>query len=265
MSRSLDFTVSYTWSRSVDDTSLAFADRPVSTQLQQFPTLINLGASPAAGFQGGGRNVAQRPILADKGRSDFDIPRALIFSYVWEIPIGRGRKWGAGMARWKDAILGGYSLSGIVTLRDGEPFTLRSGTDYADIGDQNTLRPALRTGNLDDLYANGAEGRTQYLVSKANADRLLGVPANVTDPYAAVPRNSHRSPGVAVYDASILKTIALSEHRKVALEGNFFNILNRAQFNEPVFVQTDTRFGRVTSTRPGTNPRQVQLGLKISF
>jgi hypothetical protein len=91
MSGSLHFTVAYTWSRSVDNTSLAFADRPVSTQLQQFATLINLGGSPVPGFQGGTRFV-ERPLLADKGRSDFDIPRTLIFSHLWELPFGRGRK-----------------------------------------------------------------------------------------------------------------------------------------------------------------------------
>jgi hypothetical protein len=265
MSGSLDFTVSYTWSRAVDNTSLAFADRPVSTQLQQFPTLTNLGGSAAPGFQGGGLNVARRPLLSDKGRSDFDIPRVLIFSHLWEAPFGRGRRWGSGMPRWMDAVLGGYSLAGIVTLRDGEPFTLRSGIDYADIGDQNTLRPALLSGSAEGLYAKGAEGRTQWLVSKAAADRVLGVPANVTDPFAALPRNSHRSPGMAVYDVSVIKAFRVSERWKLGFEANFFNVFNRAQFGEPVFVLTDTRFGRTTSTRPGTNPRQIQLGLKLSF
>jgi hypothetical protein len=90
-SSSLDFTVAYTFSRSLDDSSFAFADRPGSTGLQQFLTLINLGASSAAGFHGGGHNIAERPVKSDWGYSDFDVPHNLVISHIWELPFGRSK------------------------------------------------------------------------------------------------------------------------------------------------------------------------------
>ena len=264
-SRSLDFTVAYTFSRSLDDSSFAFADRPGSTGLQQFPTLINLGASPAAGFQGGGRNIAERPVKSDWGYSDFDVPHNLVISHIWELPFGRGKWLLKGSPGWVNALIGGYSLSGIITLRSGEPFTVRAGRDYADIGDQNTLRPALLMCKLSNIYSNGSEGKIQYLVSKTRADQLLGAPANVLDPFAPIPRNSLRAPNLRIYDLSLLKRVTLREGLGLGFEVNAFNVLNRANFNEPVFTLTDARFGRVVATKPGTNPRQIQLGLKLSF
>jgi carboxypeptidase family protein len=264
-SGSLDFTISYTVSRSRDDSSFSFADRPGSTGLQQYPTLINLGASPAAGFQGGGREIAERPIKSDWGYSDFDVPHNLAISHIWELPFGRGKWLFKNSAGWLNALIGGYSLSGIITLRSGEPFTVRAGRDYADIGDQNTLRPALLTGELPDIYSDGSEGKIQYLVSKPRADQLLGTPADVTDPFAPIPRNSLRAPNLRVYDLSLLKRLSLREGVGLAFEVNVFNVFNRANFNEPVFTLTDARFGKVVATKPGTNPRQIQLGLKLSF
>jgi len=52
---------------------------------------------------------------------------------------------------------------------------------------------------------------------------------------------------------------------QLGFEANFFNIFNRAILGPPIAVLSDARFGRVTGTLPGSNPRQVQLGLKLAF
>jgi len=91
------------------------------------------------------------------------------------------------------------------------------------------------------------------------------MPSNVIDPYAATRRNALFGPAVRFYDLSVIKKFAVREARQLSLEANFFNIFNRAILGPPVAVLSDARFGRVTGTLGGSNPRQVQQGLKLVF
>lgn len=267
-SRGLDFTVSYTYGNSVDTYSQDVGDnsiRNLAPGLAQFPSLINLRGTPAAGFQGDAQSWVPRPALAERGNSDFDIRHNLTISHVVELPVGRGRRLGANMPRVLHAAIGGFSLAGLAQLRTALPVYLSSGVDYADVGITTSPRPALRQGSLGDLYANGRFDKTQFWLPKAEADQRLGNPANVIDPYAVMRRNSLFGPPVRFYDLSVIKKFAVREGMKLGFEANFFNIFNRAILGPPVAVLSDARFGRVTGTLAGSNPRQVQLGLKLTF
>jgi hypothetical protein len=55
------------------------------------------------------------------------------------------------------------------------------------------------------------------------------------------------------------------ESINVSFEANFFNIFNRANFGAPISTLTNPRFGQIASTLAGTNPRQIQFGLKLTF
>jgi hypothetical protein len=263
----VDFTVSYTYSRNIDTYSQDVGDNSVRNPapgLAQFPTLINLDGSPAAGFQGGSRWV-DRPILAERGNSDFDIRHSLALSHVVEIPVGRGRRFGANLNRGLDAVVGGFSMAGVAVMRSALPVYLSAGVDYADVGITTSPRPALKQGSLSDLYAAGRLDKTQHFLPKADADQYLGIPANVVDPYAVTRRNELRGPFVKSYDVSLIKKFALGESRQLGFEANFFNVFNQAILGPPVAVLSDARFGRVTGTLGGSNPRQIQLGLKLAF
>lgn len=267
-SRGIDFTVSYTYGNSVDTYSQDVGDNSVRNAapgLAQFPSLINLRGSSVAGFQGDPQSWVPRPILAERGNSDFDIRHNLAISHIVELPFGRGRRFGANLPRALDAILGGVSLAGLAQIRTALPVYLSSGVDYADVGITTSPRPALRQGSLADIYSNGRYDKTQFWLPKAEADQRLGNPANVIDPFAATRRNSLFGPAVRFYDLSVIKKFPVREGMQLGFEANFFNIFNRAILGPPVAVLSDARFGRVTGTLPGSNPRQVQLGLKLAF
>ncbi|MBL8294459.1 MAG: hypothetical protein JNN08_21615 [Bryobacterales bacterium] len=268
LTRGIDFTVSYTYGNSVDTYSQDVGDNSIrnfAPGLAQFPTLINTRGTPAAGFQGDRQSWVQRPVLAERGNSDFDIRHNLTISHVVELPVGRGRRLGANMSRTLDYILGGFSLAGLAQLRTSLPVYLSSGIDYGDVGITTSPRPALLQGSLADLYSNGRFDKTQFWIPKAAADQRLGIPANVTDPYAVTRRNSLFGPGVRFYDLSVVKKIPLKERTQLGFEANFFNIFNRAILGAPVAILSDSRFGRITNTLAGSNPRQIQLGLKLVF
>jgi hypothetical protein len=267
-SRGIDFTVSYTYGNSVDTYSQDVGDNSIrnpAAGLAQFPSLINLRGTPAAGFQGDAQSWIPRPVLAERGNSDFDIRHNLAISHVAELPVGRGRRFGTNMPRALDAVVGGFSLAGLAQLRTALPVYLSSGVDYADVGITTSPRPALRQGSLVDIYSNGRFDKTQFWLPKAEADQRLGNPANVIDPYAATRRNALFGPAVRFYDLSIIKKFAIREGMQLGFEANFFNIFNRAILGPPIAVLSDARFGRVTGTLLGSNPRQVQLGLKLAF
>jgi hypothetical protein len=169
------------------------------------------------------------------------------------------------MPRALDAIVGGFSLAGLAQLRSAVPVYLSAGVDYGDVGIATSPRPALLRGSLDDIYARGAFDKTQFWVPKSEADQLLGIPANITDPYAAMRRNSLFGRSVRFYDLSVIKKIALREQMRLSAEANFFNVFNHAILGPPVAILSDSRFGRITGTLAGSNPRQIQLGLKLTF
>jgi len=266
--KGIDFTVSYVYGRSVDTYSQDVGDnsqRNFAPGLAQFPSLINVNGSPASGFQGTSTSWVPRPLLAERGNSDFDVRHNLSISHVIEIPVGRGRHFGRSMGRALDRVIGGFALTGVVSVRSGMPVYLSQGTDYGDVGITTSPRPALLKGSIDDLYSNGSYDKTQYYLPKTLADQYLGIPANVTDPYAVTRRNALHAPPTRVYDFSVNKKVALNERVNLGLSAHFFNVFNHPVLGPPVAVQTDARFGKVTSTLNGTTPRQIQLSLRLAF
>lgn len=253
----LDFTVAYTYAKSYDDVSAAFTFSGAG------PALLNLGASPASGFQGGGAQFVPRPAKADWGPSSFDVRHQLVVSHVFDLPFGRGRQFLSNAGGVTNAMLGGWSLSGILLLRSGLPFTVTLGSDVNDDGARDD-RPALLNGSLSSLYANGSNP-TQYLIPRTDALTRLGTPVPVTDPFLPIQRNAFHAQSVKAYDLSLIKRIAVTERVAVGLEVNAFNLFNHANFAAPISDLSNARFGQITGTLANSNPRQLQLGLKLNF
>jgi hypothetical protein len=253
LSRGLSFTASYTLARNKDDSS-------ADTIFSVIPTTINTGASPAPGIQLG--PVVERPLDADYGYSELDVRHTFVASHLLELPFGRDRRFGSHMPRLVDAIVGGWNWSGVLVVRSGARFNVTLGSDVNDDGAFND-RPALVAGSLQDLYARGGS-RTQYLLPRAEAAQRLGVPADVTDPYAPIVRNAFAGPRIAYYDMSLAKRLTAGRVA-VQVEANAFNVFNRANFAPPVAALSSALFGVVTSSAAGTNPRQLQFGIKVLF
>jgi len=246
--------VSYTLGRLQDDTS-------TDTVFSVVPTNTNLGATAASGFQLGA--FGDRPFRADFGPSEIDIRHNLVISHLAQLPFGRGRKWLSNANGFVNALFGGYDLAGIAVRRSGARFNMTAGQDFNDDGAFND-RPALLSGNLSDLYNRSGE-RTQVLLPATDARTRLGVPANVTDPFAQIPRNALRAPMIRFYDLSLLKRFELTERVRLVFEANLFNAFNLVNFRAPTSDLSSALFGRTTGSAATTTPRQLQLGLKLTF
>jgi Carboxypeptidase regulatory-like domain len=233
----VSFSAAYTLADAKDDSS--------AESFAIFPGLVNAGASAAPGFQGGGAQAwVDRPRDADWGATAGVSRHTLVASHVVELP-------------------GAWSVAGILSLRSGEPVSLALGADANDDGD-TTDRPALLSGQLDDLY-NADDAKTQFLLPRDRAIQLLGAASAASDPFAVVPRNALMGPWIWYYDMSVVKRLQLSSRARLSLEINAFNLFNRTNFGAPIATLSDARFGRIVSTAVGTTPRQIQLGARVSF
>lgn len=249
------FTASYAWSRYREITS--------NDTGPQLPTVINTGATPAAGFQIG--PFAPRPIDSEYGPAENDAPHAFAVSAVWDIPVGRRRGFLPDLPRALDALIGGWSLSSLVNARSGNTFDVQLGQDVNDDGAFND-RPALASGStLSDVRRLDGLDKTQWLASQATATQLLVTPPNVIDPFSSIQRNSFRGPSLFIVDASLTKRFAMGERVGLQVDANVFNILNRANFRPPVSTLTSPFFGQIQATAVNSTPRQIQLGLKLTF
>jgi hypothetical protein len=207
----------------------------------------------------GGATSLQDPNkrFLERSVSQFDIPQVAQFSYVYQLPIGRGKQFGANWNKVVDSLLGGWQTNGLWRFDNGMPLALGVSTSQA-LPTYGGQRPNL----LGPLTRNdGSNWLTQYFATPTNA---------VTPPPFTVgnaPReiSSARAPGTATTALSFFKQFALPIREGSMLEfrAEAFNALNHPQFSPPNLTVGSSAFGKVTGQ--ANSPRQVQLGLKLYF
>jgi hypothetical protein len=186
-----------------------------------------------------------------RGPQDSDRRFVLVTSHVWEIPVGKGKRFmnTGGVA---DAILGGWQLSGIETLESGLPFTPIVGNAGAILNsDCCTLTP-----NIVGDPGVSDQSRARWF----NPD-AYELPALYT--FGNVGRNSLRGPGYFTVDLSLSKTFKLTERFSFQLQGEAFNAFNRANLGQPDSAIDSSTAGQINSITG--NMRRLQVGGTIRF
>jgi hypothetical protein len=185
----------------------------------------------------------------NRGLSDYDIPHNFRLSGVFKVPAFSGAPAAVRL------LLGGWSISNIMDLRSGLPFGLSSGRDnsFSGIG----LDRADLTGN-PALSSDRAKSEriARYFNTSAVAFNAVGT-------YGNSARNLLRGMGSFNIDAALQKTFALRESVQLNLRGEFFNLLNHANFGLPGSnVSSTTTFGIINSA---ADPRILQIGVRLAF
>ena len=184
-----------------------------------------------------------------------DRQQMFVQSYIYELPFGRGKKWAtSGPA---SALLGGWQLTGILTLMSGVPLNIVDGGVLNTPGSRN--RPDL----LRKPEILGGIGRgSLWLETAAFADPGVGR-------LGTTGRNILRGPDFRNLDFSIFRRFNVTERFKVELRGESFNLSNTPKFSNPDGGFTSPTFGMITGAGDDfSDPafrRQVQVGLKITF
>ncbi len=193
-----------------------------------------------------------RNIELDRGLSSFDVRHNMVLSYIWDVPLGRGRHVDLQNA-WLNAIVGGWQFNGITSARTGTPFTPSLSVNPAQSGHARPDRTG--DGNLPR--------------AERSADRWFD-PTAFTAPvpynFGNAGRNILFGPGIFNTDFGLFKRFALDRRgrrRELQIRIEAFNIFNEPHYAQPNATVDLLQAGRITAI-VGTM-REMQMGLKVLF
>ncbi len=251
--RGLTFKANYTFSK-VMDLNSAITSSSGQNEPQMVYTLYNLGLS--------------------KGIAAFSLKHQFNTNFSYELPFGRGQRWGSGATAAADKLIGGWQLNGILTAQSGFPFTPQVGNNILGTGD--TFNPDLPNWNpaFKGKVVLGKVG--QYFDPNAFILPLAGTFGNVS-------RGSIIGPGLTTLDLSMFKKIPINDRFSLRFQAEVFNFFNHSNFGSPnsiVFsgqnpacsvvtggVIPASCYGATTGTigKTATTSRQLQFALKLMF
>ncbi|MGE0105312.1 MAG: carboxypeptidase regulatory-like domain-containing protein [Blastocatellales bacterium] len=196
-----------------------------------------------------------------------DIPHRVVVSGIWEVPFGRGRRWGTDWNRALDTVLGGWQFQGIWQAQNGRPFSI--GNVYYN-GDITRLKTDISSANVDGrvfdisgFYFNDAAVQTNGVVdpAKQRNDSRIQLANNIRTLPSQF--SGLRGDSLNLWDLSVSKNFSFTESIKLQVRGEYLNAFNTPFFNNPNTDPRNSDFGRVTSAN--NLPRNVQIGLRLVF
>lgn len=222
------------------------------TLLGSYTFSKNMGdicGNAAAGNTSGCGYQDVRNMRAEKAVDNQDIPHRFVTSGIFDLPFGRGRRWGGNMHPVANAIVGGWSTGSIIVWASGQPYSITVPGNPANIGDRLIVnRPNL----VGDPYAGQRTLNRDFNTAAfvANAQYTLG----------NLGRNTMRNRANFNWDFSALKDFQLAERLRMQFRFEAFHASNTPRFGGPGQSLGTANFGKITGA--GT-PRNLQLGLKL--
>ncbi|MCC6344874.1 MAG: carboxypeptidase regulatory-like domain-containing protein [Bryobacterales bacterium] len=232
-SQGLQLLANYTWSRAMGVAPPLNAG--INTTVPRNP--LNLGI--------------------EYGPLEFDIMHRSVFSYVYDLPFGKGRKYLSQANRGVEYLLGGWQVSGITTLQGGFPATpalsVSLGRTFTNSRPNAIGDPALTSRQPNDWISRNAFAiPTAAEIAAGNFFGNAGA-------------FSIRQPGLVNFDFAALKNIPVREGVRIQFRAEFFNLTNTPFFGQAGSLTTNfssPAFGTIGSAG---DPRVMQLGLKAIF
>ncbi len=186
----------------------------------------------------------------ERGNGAQDMRHRFIGSFVYELPFGRGKRFGGGWNSGANAVLGGWSVGSIVTLTSGTPQHLTVAGNPANVGGGD--RPNVVPG-VDWKLSNPDPSRFY------NEDAFV---PNEPFTFGNAGKNILVGPGLIGWDFSLYKNIRFGEKYGLQFRAEAFNFPNHPNFNFPNAQVGNRNFGTISSAR---GPRIMQIGLKFVF
>ena len=255
-------------------------------------SIDNQSVDPVGAASGGGLSTTNsrtptdiRNLREERARSDFDRTQVLQAASVWEVPVGKGRRFLGSSHGIVNQIFGGWTVNSIYTFMTGEPFAVRSGSFTANGNHES------RAGVQAPVQA-----QLQYLPGQTFAGPVLFKPVNpltcgvdLTQAFClpapgqnGAGRNIFVAPHYWNLDLGFIKTFQISERFKLQFRTEMFNALNHPNFDNPrdasvgspsirssVFAQTCCATVAPPSTQTivqtGESARVIQFALKLQF
>ena len=186
------------------------------------------------------------------GPAFFDVRHNFVLSAAYELPWGKGRKWGTDWSGPMNAVLGGWKLSGIFQARSGVPMTLQDSRGSSLQAVRGTERP-----NCIGNPVPADQSIDHWLDINAFARAPLGT-------WGTCGVGTARAPGYRNIDAVLSKRFDVGSERYLEFRAEAFNLTNTPSFTFPGRNIADVNtFGRITNTV--SLPRNVELVVKFFF
>jgi hypothetical protein len=181
----------------------------------------------------------------DKGLSASDVPHHVVLTLLWELPGPKAD----GIVK---TALGGWKLGLLETYMSGPPFTVFNNANATNAFSAGQQRPIL--------LRNPALPSSERTVSRWFDTTAFAAPAQFT--FGNSPRSVLRGAPLITTDLTMEKSFQLTEGLRFDMRGEFYNLLNHANFNLPGLTYGAADFGVITSAKPA---RTVQLSAKLAF
>lgn len=183
--------------------------------------------------------------------SDQDSPHRLAVSGIWELPFGRGRRFGRDVPAGVDLVVGGWQISGIYSYQSGVP-----------IGFGNVLF----TGSLDDIaLPAGDRSVARWFNVDAGFNRVAA--QQLASNVRAFPLriDSVRIDPISNVDLSLIKNTPVPGGRTLQLRFEALNAFNHPLLPGPNTNPTASAFGSISASTQSNYPRRVQVMVKFIF
>jgi len=236
--RGLTFKANYTYSKILDINSAFLA----TSSTNEPPSVLNPFDMRSA-----------------KGPASFNLKHQFNVNYSYQLPFGRGQRFGSGATGVADTLIGGWQLNGSVSAQSGFPFTPLLGSNASGTGDtQNPDVPSLTPAFSGPVILGKVD---QWFDPRAFVMPLAGTFGNVA-------RGSFVGPKMTNFDMSLFKRFNITERYNLQFRAEAFNILNHPNFGTPNPVtfsgnNYSSSAGVITAT--STTSRQIQFALKLLF
>ena len=205
---------------------------------------------------GDNSRVNIRDLRNEKGPSGYDQPFNDTTSVIYDLPYGKGRRFGSNTPGPLQAVLGGWQFSAIDTATSGIPINLSySPTSQFQVSGLPTYRP--------NVIGNPVTPEGQRTVANYLNKATVLIPTDPSQPFGNAGRNVARSHPFYELDAAMHKQFRLwSESSFLEVRAEAFNVFNQTNFQPANGNVSSSSFGSITATFPA---RQLQFALKLLF
>ena len=192
-----------------------------------------------------------RDLTLERSLDNQDVPQRFVVSGLYELPFGRGQKYGSNMPKALDYIFGGWGIGSIVTWSSGRPYSVTIGGNPANSGSHGVVnRPNVN----GDPHLDGDQRTLQEDFDTSAFSRQDDFQIGTLG------RNTMRQRAFFNWDFAALKDFTITEDVRLQFRFESFHFTNTPRFGQAGNTFGTANFGRITSAE---TPRNMQLGLKV--
>ena len=195
--------------------------------------------------------------------ASWDIRQNFTTSFNYDIPFGRGQRYGANLNKFALVALGNWHTNGILSIRSGQPFTVDGAN--CNIITEGGCGPELVTGSPNAAPPGGRRPNMWFNTANFGCSPVTGACASSGNTQGNIGLQTNVGPPTRTLDFSIFKDFAFTERFKLQFRAEGTNVANTPQFSSPNASETSgLTFGAITSTQAGSE-RHIQFALRLQF